>query len=185
MRRPEGNAPQSRCENMIAMSKAVTRQSHRQIILGIVFILTFIAILSSDFSGIASGAPKQVIKPPVISEGTTTKLPCTKQDQSTIGMIGCYEKHARDIDRRINAEVALIFTFLDTGEKKSLVKAETAWLNYRNSDCESVASLFQGGTIAPVEYGSCVVNDDQQYSSHLHGFFQLLTEGRSSVPHWP
>jgi uncharacterized protein YecT (DUF1311 family) len=100
-------------------------------------------------------------------------------------MIGCYEKHAREIDRRINAEVALIFTFLDTSEKRSFVKAENAWLEYRNSDCQSVASLFQGGTIAPVEYGSCVVNDDQQYSSHLYGFFQLLTEGRSSVPHWP
>ena len=184
VRRPE-NVPQSRYGKMFAMSKAVTRQSRGQRILGNVFVLTFYAILSLDFSGIASGAPKPVIKPPVISDGTSTKLPCTKRDQSTIGLIGCYEKHAREIDRRINAEVALIFTLLDTGEKSSFVKAENAWLDYRNSDCESVASLFQGGTIAPVEYGSCVVNDDLQYSRHLHGFFQLLIEGRSSVPHWP
>ena len=167
------------------MSRAATRQLCRPKILGVVLVLTFTVFFSTDFSGVASGAPKHVITAPVVSEGKSTKLPCTRQDQSTIGMIGCIEKHAREGDRRINVEVAVIFSFLDTAEKKSFAKAEKAWLDYRNSDCESVASLFLGGTIAPVEYGSCVVNDDQQYSSHLHRFFNLLTEGRSSVPRWP
>ncbi len=167
------------------MSTSDTRLLRYPIVLGMVLVFTCAAIFSSGYAGIASGAPKRVIRPPVISEGDQTKLTCTKQDQSTVGMIGCNEKHARQDDRRINAEVALIFSFLDAGERLAFVKAEKAWLDYRNSDCESVASLFQGGTIAPVEYGFCVVNDDQQYSGHLYGFFKLLTQGRNPVPHWP
>ncbi len=162
-----------------------TGKSNHPLISGAAAVITLVVFLSSGFSAIASGAPRHVLRPPVISEGRATILPCTPQDQSTIGMMGCNGKHARDMDRRINEEVALIFTFLDPAEQLSLIRAEKAWLNYRNSDCDSVASLFQGGTIAPVVYGSCEVKDDQQYSDHLHGFYLFVTEGRGTVPRWP
>jgi uncharacterized protein YecT (DUF1311 family) len=145
-------------------------------------LLTACLIPLSALPAQASGPRSKKVEPPVISE-TFTLVPCSRQ--STMGMVGCTEHETVASDKLIDAEFALLFTITGVQQEKALISAERAWLAYRKADCESAASIFEGGTFANVEFGSCVVSADNAYSENLHAYFRLLTQGSVSVPHWP
>jgi uncharacterized protein YecT (DUF1311 family) len=123
------------------------------------------------------------LKPPVIIE-TFTRLPCNRG--TTIGLEGCAEGRLLSADRRLNEQVKLLFDLLPTAQRRrSFVAVQDEWFAYRTADCATFAAIFQGGTIAPVEYTSCEVQDDVSRGTDLHLFFTLLEEGASSQPAWP
>jgi uncharacterized protein YecT (DUF1311 family) len=45
---------------------------------------------------------------------------------------------------------------LPASDREALNEAETAWLIYRDLNCEFEASLFEGGSIQPLMYYSCM-----------------------------
>jgi uncharacterized protein YecT (DUF1311 family) len=123
------------------------------------------------------------LAPPVIRE-TFTILPCNHA--TTVGLEGCAEGQILATDHRLNVEVALIFRVLhNTSQRRTFVTSENLWLTYRNADCQSEASVYGGGTLAPVEFADCEVLDNESRSSDLHGHYELLEQGSSSVPAWP
>ncbi len=133
-----------------------------------------------DLSG-ASGAA--ALKPPLITE-TFTLLPCNHR--TTVGLESCAEGQLLSTDRQLNEQVKLLFDLLPNAQRKrSFVAVEDEWFAYRKADCATVAAIFHGGTIAPVEYAQCEERDDRSRSADLHSFFSLLEEGNSSGPRWP
>jgi uncharacterized protein YecT (DUF1311 family) len=133
--------------------------------------------------GAASGASASTLKPPVITE-PFTPLPC--HHRTTIGLEGCTEGQLLSGDRRINEEVRLLFGAMPTvSQRRAFVAVENEWLAYREADCSTVSAIFQGGTIAPVEFALCEVREDNARSADLHSYFGLLEEGVSDVPKWP
>jgi uncharacterized protein YecT (DUF1311 family) len=124
------------------------------------------------------------VKPPVISEHFTL-LPCNKN--TTLGMEGCAEVQLLRADKRLNQQVAIIFDlFRAKGQKLEFVKAENSWFTYRGEDCESFSDIFQGGSIAPVDYANCEAQDDMARSTDLHSFYEELTQGdNTNLPPWP
>jgi uncharacterized protein YecT (DUF1311 family) len=136
-------------------------------------------------SWLMSGAAfaSSTLTPPVITEHFTL-LPCNKN--TTIGMEGCAESQLLALDRRVNKEVALIFTELPTArQKREFNEAENAWFAYRGTDCQSFAAVYEGGSFAPVEYAQCEVRDDQLRSSDLHSLYDELHLGSENPPGWP
>lgn len=129
-------------------------------------------------------AASTTLKPPVISEHFTL-LPCNKN--TTLGMEGCAEAKLLHADKRLNEQVAIIFGLSHaTTQKRDVVNAENVWFTYRGADCLSFAAAFEGGTIAPVVYANCEVQDDVARSTDLHSLFVELTEGDSmNIPPWP
>jgi uncharacterized protein YecT (DUF1311 family) len=122
-------------------------------------------------------------KPPVITEHFT-RLPCNKD--TTIGMEGCAETQLLELDRRVNEEVALIFSQMPTrAQKLDFSAAENAWFAYRGSDCQSFAAIYENGTFGPVEYALCEVRNDQLRSSDLHSLYDQLHQGSENPPGWP
>lgn len=133
--------------------------------------------------GISHASSAAALTPPVISE-PFTPLPC--QRSTTLGLEGCAEGQLLSADRRINEQVKLLFRLIPTSSQKaSFVAVEGQWLAYRKADCSTVSAIFQGGTIAPVEYALCEVRDDEARSTDLHSYFELLEEGRGDAPRWP
>jgi uncharacterized protein YecT (DUF1311 family) len=124
------------------------------------------------------------LKPPVIPE-RFTPLPCNMN--TTIGMEGCAESKLLRDDKLLNEQVVIIFDlFHGTSQKRDFVNAENFWLTYRGADCQSFAEVFEGGSIAPVEYANCEVHDDTSRSADLHSLFTELTEGdNTNIPPWP
>jgi uncharacterized protein YecT (DUF1311 family) len=101
-------------------------------------------------------------------------------------MEGCAEAQLLRADKRLNEQVAIVFhRFPTTGQKRDFVTAETSWFNYRGDDCQSFSDIFEGGTIAPVDYAECEVQDDVTRSTDLHLFFEELTQGSTNIPTWP
>ncbi len=135
-------------------------------------------------SGGRSGASGPgTLRPPVISE-TFTHLPCNQN--TTVGLEGCVEGRLLSTDRRLNEQVKLLFDLLPSAQRKrSFAAAEDEWFAYRKADCATFAAIFQGGTIAPVEYTQCEVHDDESRSTDLRSLFTLLEEGTSDPPAWP
>jgi uncharacterized protein YecT (DUF1311 family) len=134
-------------------------------------------------AGFAAASSAAALSPPVITE-PFTPLPC--HHGTTLGLEGCAEGQLLSADRRINEQVKLLFNVIaTTQQKRSFVTVEKEWLTYRKADCSTVSAVFQGGTIAPVEYALCEVRDDEARSADLHSYFGLLEEGRGDVPTWP
>ncbi len=141
-------------------------------------LLGVLAVLGTSTSAVASS-----LTPPVIAE-PFTPLPC--HHGTTIGLEGCAEAQLLSADRRIDEQVEVIFRVIPTTSQKThFVAVENEWLTYRKSDCSTVSAVFQGGTIAPIEYALCEVRDDQSRSADLHSYFSLLEEGMSGAPRWP
>jgi uncharacterized protein YecT (DUF1311 family) len=119
----------------------------------------------------------------VIAE-SFTHLACNQG--STVGLEGCAEARLLTTDRHVNREVRLLFNVINTkSQKRKFVTAENVWLLSRTADCQSESSVYQGGTLAPVEYGLCEVGEDQARSVMLHSYFGLLEQGTTPKPAWP
>jgi uncharacterized protein YecT (DUF1311 family) len=134
-------------------------------------------------AGVSDASSAATLTPPVITE-PFTPLPC--HHGTTLGLEGCAEGQLLSADRHLNEQVKLLVEVISTvHQKRSFVAVEKEWLSYRKADCSTVLAIFQGGTIAPVEYALCEVRDDEARSTDLHSYFGLLEEGRSDIPTWP
>jgi uncharacterized protein YecT (DUF1311 family) len=140
-----------------------------------------IVVVSSLLGGAALAATK--LRPPVITEHFT-RLAC--DENTTIGMEGCAERQLLGLDRRVNEEVALVFSELPTkAQKLDFIAAETSWFSYRAKDCQSFAAVYTNGTFAPVEYAQCEAQDDRSRSTDLKALFDQLHLGSENTPAWP
>ncbi len=145
-------------------------------------VVVALALATVPLVASASGASAK-LSPPVIRE-TFTILPCNHS--TTIGLEGCAEGRIIATDHRLNVEVALIFRVLhDTSQRRSFVTSENLWFTYRDADCQSVASVYAGGTLAPVEFADCEVADNTSRSADLHVHYELFEQDNTSAPAWP
>ena len=103
-----------------------------------------------------------------------------------MGLEGCAEVRLLSADRRVNQEVRLLFNLITVkSQTRKFVTAENVWLISRTADCQSETGIYQGGTLAPVEYALCEVSEDQARSAMLHSYFNLLEQGNTPKPAWP
>ena len=58
----------------------------------------------------------------------------------------------------------------DGDERRKLEKAQSLWLQYREAACESEASIYEGGTIRPAIYSSCLASVTRERTGRLRGF---------------
>jgi uncharacterized protein YecT (DUF1311 family) len=139
--------------------------------------------LSSCGTSTPTAKMSTALRPPVITE-SFTHLACSQN--STMGLEGCAEVRLLSADRRVNQEVRLLFNLITVkSQTRKFVTAENVWLISRTADCQSETSIYQGGTLAPVEYGLCEVSEDQARSAMLHSYFNLLEQGTTPKPAWP
>ena len=71
----------------------------------------------------------------------------------------------------------MIFAKLpDDPARRRFITAQTAsWLAFRNADCTSVADVNEGGTLAGINYLSCVAQRDSQRLTQLGSFENALS----------
>ena len=82
--------------------------------------------------------------------------PCMAKAATTAAMEACI------IAERVRAEAELdtafqqLITKMDASREALLVKAQQRWIAYRVDECEFAASLYAGGSLAPVVGGICL-----------------------------
>lgn len=92
------------------------------------------------------------------------KEPCERED-STVALNECSKFKFDEADKALNIEYQQVLKNLQTlgraGDdvskiKASLVKAQRAWVAFRDADCVAVYENYSGGSIRNVAYFGCM-----------------------------
>src|SRR5437870_1768229 len=103
---------------------------------------------------------------PTCGQGTKRTDPCAKA-QSQAEMNDCWGREYRAADTVLNQVYRQLVSMLDDEEKSQLKEAETAWLKYRDLDCDFVSDQYKGGTIRPMIHGLCLADVTKNRTTEL------------------
>lgn len=92
--------------------------------------------------------------------------PCANA-QSQAEMNICAGKEYKEADVLLNQVYRQLVAKLDDEEKSQLKEAQTAWLKYRDSNCEFVADQYKGGSIRPTIHGLCLAEMTRNRTTEL------------------
>ena len=92
--------------------------------------------------------------------------PCSNvssQSEMTI----CWGKEYKAADTRLNQLYRQLVSMLGGEEKLELKKAQTAWLKYRDANCEFAANQYKGGSMRPMIYAICLAEMTENRTTEL------------------
>src|SRR6266581_4310914 len=99
-------------------------------------------------------------------QGRKQSDPCANA-QSQAEMNICAGKEYKAADATLNQVYRQLVSMLDDQEKSQLKGAQTAWLKYRDTNCEFVADQYKGGTIRPMIHGLCLADVTKNRTTEL------------------
>ena len=91
----------------------------------------------------------------IFGQGTHKPDPCAKA-ASQADMTDCWGREYKAADATLNQVYRQLVAKLDDEEKAQLKEVETAWLKYRDANCDFVADQYKGGTMRPMVYAICL-----------------------------
>lgn len=104
--------------------------------------------------------------PGLSGQGRKRSDPCSKAEtQAELNI--CAGKEYKAADVSLNQVYRQLVALLDDQEKTQLKEAQTAWLKYRDTNCEFVADQYKGGTIRPMILGYCLAEVTRNRTTEL------------------
>jgi uncharacterized protein YecT (DUF1311 family) len=82
-------------------------------------------------------------------------LPCANAE-TQFEMTQCARWDFQTADALLNQVYQRLAAMLEDEKKTQLKEVQTAWLKYRDSNCEFVADEFKGGSMRPMIYAACL-----------------------------
>jgi len=70
----------------------------------------------------------------------------------------CWGNQYKAADAKLNQVYRQFTAKLDDAEKTQLKTAQTAWLKYRDANCEFVGDQYKGGTMRPMIAAICLAD---------------------------
>ena len=83
--------------------------------------------------------------------------PCANA-QTQADMTICWGNQYKTADAKLNQVYRQFTAKLADDEKTQLKTAQTAWLKYRDANCEFVADQYKGGTMRPMIAAICLAD---------------------------
>jgi uncharacterized protein YecT (DUF1311 family) len=96
-------------------------------------------------------------------------LACLKTAQSTFELDRCAGRAYRAEEKLLGTVYARALAHRP-GDRAQLVRAQRAWLAFREADCDYAESQYRGGTIAPVQRTLCLVRDTADRTAALRAY---------------
>ena len=94
------------------------------------------------------------------------KAPCSDAETQAAMNI-CAGQEYKTADTALNRVYQQLVAKLESEEKDQLKQAQTAWIKYRDTNCEFVADQYKGGSIRPMIYGLCLADVTRNRTSEL------------------
>ena len=94
------------------------------------------------------------------------KAPCSDANTQAEMNI-CAGKEYKAADVTLNRVYQQLVAMLEPEEKSQLKEAQTAWIKYRDTNCDFVADQYKGGSIRPMIYGLCLAEVTSNRTSEL------------------
>jgi uncharacterized protein YecT (DUF1311 family) len=92
--------------------------------------------------------------------------PCSNAQTQT-DMNICWGNEYKAADAKLNQAYRQLVAKLEEEEKAQLKNAQTAWLKYRDLNCEFVADQYKGGTIRPMIAAICLTDVTNNRTTEL------------------
>jgi uncharacterized protein YecT (DUF1311 family) len=77
---------------------------------------------------------------------------------TTAGLIQCHDREIKVWDGLLNGEYKQLLAKLEPKSAERIRRAQRAWIEMRDGDCGLSYETFEGGTIAGVIAGSCMLD---------------------------
>ena len=101
-----------------------------------------------------------------LRQDTQKPDPCAKA-LSQADMNDCWGREYKAADATLNQVYWQLVSKLDDQEKAQLKEVESAWLRYRDANCEFVADQYKGGTIRPMTHAICLTDMTKNRTAEL------------------
>jgi len=92
--------------------------------------------------------------------------PCAEA-QTQADMTICWGNQYKAADATLNQVYRQLMGKLDDEEKNQLKAVESAWLKYRDANCEFVGDQYKGGTIRPMIEAICLADVTKNRTTEL------------------
>ncbi len=132
---------------------------------------------SANSSGGSNSVPEPTSPGNTSSGNTVAQAPDCDNAQTQVDINQCAAKAAEVADEKLNQVYQQVKSTLSAGEKTLLTDAQLAWIEFRDKNCEFSRSRFEGGSIAPTVYSSCLERITKQRTEELEGYAQGMDAG--------
>jgi len=103
---------------------------------------------------------------PTLAQKKSKSAPCANAS-SQADMNDCAGREYKAADATLNQVYRQLVSMLDDEEKLQLKEAQTAWLKYRDANCEFVGGQYKGGTMRPMVHAMCLADMTRSRTSEL------------------
>lgn len=100
------------------------------------------------------------------------KSPCV-DNETQVGANACARHKYEQADAEMNRVYGQLISALageNDKDQQMLREAQTLWLKYRDSNCKSEASIYEGGSIRPAVYSHCLASITQERTRRMQAF---------------
>ncbi|MGI0486157.1 lysozyme inhibitor LprI family protein [Pantanalinema rosaneae CENA516] len=99
--------------------------------------------------------------------------PNCQNPQTQVEMNYCAAEQAKASDRKLNQVYQRVrASYKGTAMEEQLVDAQLAWIKFRDTNCQFARNRFQGGSMAPLVYSTCVDRMTQDRTQELEQFMR-------------
>jgi uncharacterized protein YecT (DUF1311 family) len=97
-----------------------------------------------------------------------------KNPQTQVEMNACAAQRAQVSDRRLNEVYRQVRAKYSENPRSEtqLIEAQRAWIRFRDRECTFSRSRYEGGSIAPLVYSSCIDRLTQQRTTELENYLK-------------
>jgi uncharacterized protein YecT (DUF1311 family) len=100
--------------------------------------------------------------------------PCDPEAQRSTQLLACAERKFREAAAELKRVRAELYEDLEPRSRVRLRSAERLWLGYRKSNCDTEASIYEGGTIQPLIQLRCMTRLTLERADELKAQIQTL-----------
>jgi uncharacterized protein YecT (DUF1311 family) len=104
--------------------------------------------------------------PYTYGQGKGKAEPCANA-QSQAEMNNCAGREYKAADVALNQVYRQLVSMLNDEEKSQIKEAQTAWLKYRDTNCDFVADQYKGGSMRPMILGYCLAEMTRNRTTEL------------------
>ncbi|MBD2451819.1 lysozyme inhibitor LprI family protein [Nostoc sp. FACHB-152] len=99
------------------------------------------------------------------------KLNCNEA-QTQLEINNCAHLSYQNADKKLNRAYKQLLPKLSKSRQQKLIAAQLAWIKFRDASCEFERSQYEGGSIAPTIYSTCLEAVTKQRTQQLVGYLE-------------
>ncbi|HEX7316021.1 MAG TPA: lysozyme inhibitor LprI family protein [Pyrinomonadaceae bacterium] len=111
---------------------------------------------------------------PTGARAQTAEDPCDPEAQRSPQLMACAERKFKEATAGLKRVRAQLYEDLEPRSRVKLRAAERLWLSYRKSNCDTEASIYEGGTIQPLIQLRCMTRVTLERADELKAQIETL-----------